>query len=197
MMRMLPLLVLALTATSPAAAVVTISFSGSGSGHSVSGTLRYDETAAPAAINPGTGFTVGQYFPNLATGYAFAVVSDSVTATTGYRASVFDAQPGSGMADSFGAFVVAGASGVQQYSFSIDYPTATALTGIGLPTLLPQGPATFAYSFAGQGYSIPVTWSAQAGAIPEPASWALLIAGFGLAGGALRRRAKVGRPLTA
>lgn len=30
---------------------------------------------------------------------------------------------------------------------------------------------------------------APAGAVPEPAAWALMIAGFGLAGGAMRRRA--------
>ena len=29
------------------------------------------------------------------------------------------------------------------------------------------------------------------GAVPEPATWALLIAGFGLAGGALRRNSKL------
>jgi hypothetical protein len=33
-----------------------------------------------------------------------------------------------------------------------------------------------------------------AGAIPEPSSWALMIAGFGLAGGALRRRRTLGVP---
>jgi hypothetical protein len=33
-----------------------------------------------------------------------------------------------------------------------------------------------------------VTGVTPAGAVPEPASWALMIAGFGLAGGALRRR---------
>jgi PEP-CTERM motif len=32
---------------------------------------------------------------------------------------------------------------------------------------------------------------ARTGAIPEPASWALMIAGFGLTGAAMRRRAKV------
>ena len=32
---------------------------------------------------------------------------------------------------------------------------------------------------------------ARTGAIPEPAAWALMIAGFGLVGGAMRRKAKV------
>jgi hypothetical protein len=37
-------------------------------------------------------------------------------------------------------------------------------------------------------YSYVVEWSAAAG-VPEPASWAMLIAGFGLVGAAMRRRA--------
>ena len=39
------------------------------------------------------------------------------------------------------------------------------------------------------------SWSVQlsgnAGAVPEPATWAMMIAGFGLVGGAMRRRSKV------
>ncbi len=34
-----------------------------------------------------------------------------------------------------------------------------------------------------------ITYGAVGGTIPEPASWAMMIAGFGLVGGALRRRA--------
>ena len=36
--------------------------------------------------------------------------------------------------------------------------------------------------------TIDVTYSSLAGGVPEPAAWALLIAGFGLTGAALRRR---------
>jgi hypothetical protein len=36
-----------------------------------------------------------------------------------------------------------------------------------------------------------ITATTAAGAVPEPASWALMIAGFGLVGGAMRRRAAV------
>ena len=35
-----------------------------------------------------------------------------------------------------------------------------------------------------------VLWQYTGGAIPEPATWGLMIAGFGLMGGALRRRAR-------
>ena len=40
-----------------------------------------------------------------------------------------------------------------------------------------------------------VATTAAAGAVPEPATWALMIAGFALAGVALRRRAPVQRPV--
>ncbi|MBI1199428.1 MAG: PEP-CTERM sorting domain-containing protein [Phenylobacterium sp.] len=46
-----------------------------------------------------------------------------------------------------------------------------------------------------QYYSTPLQYfdniSATQGAVPEPATWALMIAGFGLAGGALRRRGAI------
>ncbi|HPU15356.1 MAG TPA: PEPxxWA-CTERM sorting domain-containing protein, partial [Polymorphobacter sp.] len=35
------------------------------------------------------------------------------------------------------------------------------------------------------------TWSIAAAGIPEPASWAMLIAGFGMVGGALRSQRRV------
>jgi hypothetical protein len=35
-----------------------------------------------------------------------------------------------------------------------------------------------------------VTLGAEAGAVPEPATWAMMISGFGMVGGAMRRRAK-------
>lgn len=42
----------------------------------------------------------------------------------------------------------------------------------------------------------PVRWTLTISAAPEPASWALMITGFGLAGSAVRRRAKpTSRPL--
>lgn len=52
--------------------------------------------------------------------------------------------------------------------------------------------APFALDEDGNGaslsYRIRIDTSVQNSAVPEPASWALLIAGFGLAGAALRRR---------
>ena len=88
-------------------------------------------------------------------------------------------------------------------------PTYTEVRVAGetlLPPVLPSflgfvsvNPFT-SFTFAGQanavaadGFSIDnVSLSAtQTGAIPEPSSWALLIAGFGLTGAAMRRRRRV------
>jgi PEP-CTERM motif len=64
--------------------------------------------------------------------------------------------------------------GPQLYSGSEDSPTF--LTG------------TYALSeYLGTG-SYTLTISSVSGAVPEPASWAMMIGGFGLAGAALRRR---------
>ncbi|RYE96095.1 MAG: PEP-CTERM sorting domain-containing protein, partial [Oxalobacteraceae bacterium] len=40
----------------------------------------------------------------------------------------------------------------------------------------------------GGSYAGTLNFSPMGGAVPEPASWALMIAGVGMAGGALRRR---------
>ena len=47
---------------------------------------------------------------------------------------------------------------------------------------------TFALSPSSGTDRYTLTISNAVGAVPEPASWALMIGGFGLAGGALRRR---------
>lgn len=66
------------------------------------------------------------------------------------------------------------------------------LGAIGILDITPLGSA-FQYqggSGGGGGGSMRTTFllHAAAGGVPEPASWALMIAGFGLAGAALRRR---------
>lgn len=52
----------------------------------------------------------------------------------------------------------------------------------------PFGEFDFYDSVAGQGFFATVTSITPSGAIPEPASWALMILGFGIAGSAVRRR---------
>lgn len=64
-------------------------------------------------------------------------------------------------------------------------PVFSNLTfGIGPSTFLLFGDGTQLSN--GQGYIRSLVFTS--GAVPEPASWAMLVAGFGLAGGALRQR---------
>jgi len=51
-----------------------------------------------------------------------------------------------------------------------------------------QGEYFTSVTFASSANSFEVDNLAVSGAVPEPASWAMMIGGFGLAGGALRRR---------
>lgn len=64
--------------------------------------------------------------------------------------------------------------GAQTVVISVDYPTSSASFGITGPFLVGE-----------------VAMAPPPTAIPEPASWALLIAGFGLTGAALRQRRAV------
>jgi hypothetical protein len=48
---------------------------------------------------------------------------------------------------------------------------------------------TAAGTFSFRGVAETATFQAELGGVPEPATWALMIAGYGLAGAALRRRA--------
>ena len=70
---------------------------------------------------------------------------------------------------------------------SITFDQITSILNIdsvlqnGAPIAIPVETATFSYQLN----------SAATGGIPEPASWALMIAGFGLTGAAMRRRTKI------
>ena len=89
-----------------------------------------------------------------------------------------------GNADGYGASVVFGGQtlltdppveGFTHYSF-----TVTALDNSGLSFSFFNPPAWYTLDNV----------SVQAGAVPEPASWALMLGGFGAIGGALRSRRK-------
>jgi len=68
-----------------------------------------------------------------------------------------------------------------QYDFSIGYYTTDGL----------DGPTLDYYQLAYYGTAVLLGGRPEADAVPEPATWALMIGGFGLVGAALRRR----RPL--
>ncbi|WP_337188266.1 PEPxxWA-CTERM sorting domain-containing protein [Phenylobacterium sp.] len=92
---------------------------------------------------------------------AYNGVASDIFATAGY--------PGGNRFDVY-RYDVSGLAGV------LDSVTFTATNAFN-----PQGAPFIA--------GITASFEGQTGAIPEPATWALMIGGFGLAGGALRRRA--------
>lgn len=91
------------------------------------------------------------------------------------------------------------ANGQFQVDYSSSAPATIDLAGIGKLQLELIGDR-FQYlggTGGGGGAFLRTRFTLLAGAntVPEPASWALMIAGFGLAGGAIRRRAVGGRQL--
>ncbi|OYZ12876.1 MAG: hypothetical protein B7Y35_15345 [Sphingomonadales bacterium 28-64-96] len=60
-------------------------------------------------------------------------------------------------------------------------------TNLSIRSGFGRGPA-FGSDFSPRDFNGSITYTVGAGAIPEPASWALLLAGFGLTGAVARRR---------
>ena len=187
MVRLILVLCL-LGATSAAHAASTVFFHGATGSRSVSGSFSYNPGSEPDFVYDSDDGQAAQYFP----GFTFSFTSNGYSVTEGYRLAVFDAFAGNaaGTNDSFGAFVVRGGSGREQFGFNADYDTASALSGTGLLASFPNGPATFSYNFAGDGYSIPVTFSTtvMSGAVPEASTWAYLMCGLAMMGGLMRHR---------
>jgi hypothetical protein len=86
----------------------------------------------------------------------------------------------SGSAGSVGTTVIASDHGFADFDFDapflLDLKSDGSLGGTSL------------FRMGGDDLSMSVTSIASTGAIPEPASWAMMVAGFGLAGAAMRRR---------
>lgn len=81
-------------------------------------------------------------------------------------------------------------------AFDYSSPTATSGTFVGPANYFPSLGTTFSSQFASQpdnSYDAlnARTYSINATAVPEPSTWALMLAGFGMVGFALRRRKAV------
>lgn len=132
-----------------------------GLGHTGAGYFLSGDTASFSFLNPITAFAI-----DINT-FATAAASYSVLLNIGDTAnSVFETFPGTGT----GQFI----------GFTSDTPFSS---------LVLQSNGGFAYSLDTliYGESAAVT-GPMTGAAPEPGTWAMMIGGFGMAGGALRRR---------
>ncbi len=165
-------------------------------GSSYSLTYSYDTNAAATYTYPN-----GAYFTNLPIAGSFTLGGTSFSLPT---TNVFVGSNGFGVRYSVaGNFPLpstdqlAGFRGID-FSFDVSRPTP----GGGLGTTLPASveladfPNQYArvrfvndaYGETGIFFSITSISSSTAGAVPEPATWAMMIGGFGMVGGAMRRR---------
>lgn len=173
-------------------------------------------TAAPAAtidfsLSPGS-FT--SYSESGATITAGGELIDSLTTSGGSRGILANGSPRAVFRADFAT--LAHAVSVDLGDFGVDpdeifleaYNSANVLLGASVLTLSANDELmhTLSANFANTSYvlfgsrlpsingnsvladNLTFSLSGGGGAVPEPTSWALMIAGFGLAGGALRRR---------
>lgn len=200
---------LAATMAGAASATVTVTLTGTSTSNTLAGadtsftaTIVYDETTAVSS-----GFTsAGNYTQTF---YAGAVqsasftsggVTASFTGATASFAQIITTDSVKSYPNDSEAFSI-GTSGSNYINASLSGPyTTVSTTQIVSPDTYASG--SFAYTTNSGNYygtinSISVA-SAAASAVPEPASWAMLIGGFGLVGAALRRQRVIparGRPL--
>ena len=111
----------------------------------------------------------GSGFLNIASGFT-GIFSFTYGAFSNFTGTVYDGLNGTGTA--LGSINLS-ANNVNAFS-----PASINFSGTGRSFVISGGQAQFGFD--------DVTFNA--GAVPEPAAWALMIAGFGLVGGAMRRR---------
>jgi len=152
--------------TSPAyAAPLLFDFTGQGLGGPITAQFQLDSNPVPSSINVPGLFDIEQiFFDNVAGIYNGNAETASTIAFGRGLASQFQILGTSAGFAQFGGDVV----------FSGD---------VGSPIFTPG-----TYSFNGFFSSGTLTITAVPGSVPEPATWAMMIGGLGIAGGALRRR---------
>lgn len=175
----------------------------------ITGRFSYDDALAPTGTDSGTGSNTAYYDdPSITLSVAFDGLdfsSSAVARVTDFHLPVGPSFPDDGDVVLFGSY-----TSEAFFELALWQPDRTWLSDTRLPGAYPadlwQGPfadpndddsVTIAhgeFSFfdraRASGFSalvISVT-PASTGAVPEPASWAMMIAGFGMAGAALRRR---------
>jgi hypothetical protein len=148
-------------------------FSITGSGYLASGTLTTDDLSGQPNDFPCSGCASGPGF--LVTGMTGTINGDAITGVApigslaGNNNKLYATAP----------YLDWGDLGIQ---------TATHIYNVFEAKYYTGQPGWFIVADNTPLFSSPVTFSLSAAPAPEPASWALLTGGFGLIGGALRRR---------
>ncbi len=151
-------------------------FTLSGSGFSASGTLTTDDSSGLPNAYPCVGCVTGLGY--LVTGISGSINGDAITGVAplgsiaGNDNRLFTTAP----------FLDWGDLGFQTASHSYNVFEAKYYTGTSEQFLAVDNAPIFAN---------PVTFSISQAGVPEPASWAMLVGGFGLIGGTLRGRRRV------
>ena len=150
-------------------------------------------------INPANGVTIvdGVLSGPGAEAYVGAAYTNSRAGATATQLYALDASgnqlalsssPNAGTYNDIGVVTGVDFGGLNNVGFDISGATGVAFfnNGNALYTINLQTAAATSLGTIGAGSLIGLT----AGAVPEPATWALMILGFGAVGGAMRRRAK-------
>jgi hypothetical protein len=166
------------TATPASAALRTVNFIGAWVGFASGSTwtntdplslsVTYDDTAIAAVTTPNS-------FDLTAPGSALSLSIGSETWTLADFRQIFSSVP----------FITLGLpQGPEVFFTGVNASTTTAFTGVALLGLEPN---TFIVGIPGDTSGCCIAFG-KFTAVPEPANWALLIAGFGLTGAVMRRR---------
>ena len=197
-MKMLVLVALVLLAPAPAvAAPMVLAFSGADSFHSVSGQFSYDTSAKPFNTVVSGGASLAQYFSG-----SVSMLVDSRQWNIGGITNVSDAPAGSDVSDSIRNFANFSGSGRDAYSLTLN-GASTMLNSSALPSLpLQISSGSFHWlcrdcnNFPDGStieFTIPLSFAAFAGSVPEPSTWGMMVLGMGAIGFAMRRRQRVSK----